>query len=948
MRLSKILIWAVVVGLGARAANSQAILGTSGETTEAALVFPTPGAGLPTPTQVAITGLPAGASPHGVGYFGPDNALVSDFGNYRIHNVRVSTASVVATIDTTAVGYSGTGTIAVSPNLAYALAMGSTATLHVIAAPFNASAPISSVTLPNQIASYQTQAIVFDAAGRAFVSHKSGISVLDPPYSSVAFTIPLSNSTSGALAITPDGTQLLATTAGTAVSIFTAPFSAASTPVLRAIAGSSGLDGIKVTPDGTQALVACAFDPEVYVLNAPFNASSTIAQIPLSAAYVDEGYGFEDLDISADGTLAIVTGNGGADLTAEPTPFIQVDVNGKFSASSPVSDVSVNSNHRGAGAVRFRRSSFAGPPLLGAGAISIDDSGGNGNGALDFNECAGFDLALENSGASGVTNVSVTLTTDTPGVAVTQNASLYPDIAAFSSESNLTPFQLSLAPDFVAGTVIAISAVVVTDQGGFVVPVNLASGTLVTDSFALTQQVAIPDDDPTGATLPIVASGIAQPIARVRVGLHVTHTYVGDLTLRLIGPDGTPLTLIGGRGGDGDNFGVDCPASANDTTLSDDATPPIGGGTAPFSGEFRPEEAFAAFAGKTGGSANGSWELRAIDPFAFDTGNIECARLEIDSYTSTDGGGMCNAPLAQAVALLVDPDGNEILETGESATVAPTWLNSGPAAATGLAGTAADFGGNVTTTYVLADGSAAYGDISSASQATCGADCFAVSIANPVTRALHWDAAFEETLTTATVKTWSLHVGGSFADVPDGDDAYLSAETLLHRGVTAGCSGTDYCPQGPLTRQQMAVLLLRAKEGPGYSPPACMWFATAFADVPSASPFCSWVEEAARRGVVASCGGGNYCPLAPITRLQFPYYHLRMLEGATYAPPACSPSPFLDVPATDPLCPYVQEAFSRGIVAGCGGGNYCPTHALRRDQLADDLMISFGLLLYAP
>ena len=41
-----------------------------------------------------------------------------------------------------------------------------------------------------------------------------------------------------------------------------------------------------------------------------------------------------------------------------------------------------------------------------------------------------------------------------------------------------------------------------------------------------------------------------------------------------------------------------------------------------------------------------------------------------------------------------------------------------------------------------------------------------------------------------------------------------------------------------------------------------------FADVPAASPYCRWVEELARRGVVGGCGGGNYCPNNPVNRAQ--------------------------------------------------------------------------------
>jgi hypothetical protein len=38
--------------------------------------------------------------------------------------------------------------------------------------------------------------------------------------------------------------------------------------------------------------------------------------------------------------------------------------------------------------------------------------------------------------------------------------------------------------------------------------------------------------------------------------------------------------------------------------------------------------------------------------------------------------------------------------------------------------------------------------------------------------------------------------------------------------------------------------------------------------VPASSPFCRWIEELANGGVVAGCGGGNYCPLSAVTRGQ--------------------------------------------------------------------------------
>src|SRR5262245_59154546 len=43
-----------------------------------------------------------------------------------------------------------------------------------------------------------------------------------------------------------------------------------------------------------------------------------------------------------------------------------------------------------------------------------------------------------------------------------------------------------------------------------------------------------------------------------------------------------------------------------------------------------------------------------------------------------------------------------------------------------------------------------------------------------------------------------------------------------------------------------------------------------FADVPQASPYHASVETIIRDGITAGCGGGNYCPLASITRAQMP------------------------------------------------------------------------------
>ncbi len=77
--------------------------------------------------------------------------------------------------------------------------------------------------------------------------------------------------------------------------------------------------------------------------------------------------------------------------------------------------------------------------------------------------------------------------------------------------------------------------------------------------------------------------------------------------------------------------------------------------------------------------------------------------------------------------------------------------------------------------------------------------------------------------------------------------------------------GGLYCPDSLVTRAQMAVFLLKAKHGSGYTPPPA---AGMFDDVPPSNQFAPWIEQLAAEGVTAGCGGGNYCPGSPNTRGQ--------------------------------------------------------------------------------
>jgi len=51
---------------------------------------------------------------------------------------------------------------------------------------------------------------------------------------------------------------------------------------------------------------------------------------------------------------------------------------------------------------------------------------------------------------------------------------------------------------------------------------------------------------------------------------------------------------------------------------------------------------------------------------------------------------------------------------------------------------------------------------------------------------------------------------GIFTDVPVGSFAADWIEQLANEGITSGCGGGNYCPDSDVTRDQMAVFLVRA------------------------------------------------------------------------------------------------------------------------------------------
>jgi hypothetical protein len=185
----------------------------------------------------------------------------------------------------------------------------------------------------------------------------------------------------------------------------------------------------------------------------------------------------------------------------------------------------------------------------------------------------------------------------------------------------------------------------------------------------------------------------------------------------------------------------------------------------------------------------------------------------------------------------------------------------------------------------------------------------------------------------------------TFADVPPTFWAYQYIETVYANGVTSGCATSPlrYCPGDTVTRDQMAVFLLRAKHGSSYTPPAATGI---FADVPAGHWARAWIEQLYHEGVTSGCviSPLQYCPSAAVTRDQMAVFLLRAEHGSSYTPPAAT-GIFADVPAGYWARAWIEQLYHEGVTSGCvlSPLQYCPSTAVTRDQMAVFLTRTFGL-----
>jgi hypothetical protein len=167
------------------------------------------------------------------------------------------------------------------------------------------------------------------------------------------------------------------------------------------------------------------------------------------------------------------------------------------------------------------------------------------------------------------------------------------------------------------------------------------------------------------------------------------------------------------------------------------------------------------------------------------------------------------------------------------------------------------------------------------------------------------EAAVDDYLTKTTTIAFTDSLAGANGVDADGFPMTLTTQqakaiqVMARRGITSGCTGTQYCPFSHLLRSQMAAFLVRAK-------------------LNNVHPT-----------LLLGCTSG----LDPATCVTAGDNYYRLLPTTAYFP--------TDVPPTHPFFREIQALRTFRITAGTSATTYSPDERLRRDQLVTFLLRAF-------
>ena len=167
--------------------------------------------------------------------------------------------------------------------------------------------------------------------------------------------------------------------------------------------------------------------------------------------------------------------------------------------------------------------------------------------------------------------------------------------------------------------------------------------------------------------------------------------------------------------------------------------------------------------------------------------------------------------------------------------------------------------------------------------------------------------------------------------------SYNFIQSTFDAGISSGYPDGTYRPESPVTRAEMAVVLLR---GMGITVPS----------IDNSHPFSdiaghwaeAYIEELYDQGITAGYPDGTFQPDGLITRAEMAVF---LLNGLAVNPPALDGShPFTDVSGHWAEI-FIEELYDQGISGGYPDGTYRPENLVTRAEMAVFLVNTFNIPL---
>jgi hypothetical protein len=206
---------------------------------------------------------------------------------------------------------------------------------------------------------------------------------------------------------------------------------------------------------------------------------------------------------------------------------------------------------------------------------------------------------------------------------------------------------------------------------------------------------------------------------------------------------------------------------------------------------------------------------------------------------------------------------------------------------------------------------------------------------------------FKDTVGFFGAASTNVAVTAGFSDLDPSHPYYTYINRIAELGITLGCGQGTYCPEGFVTREQLAVFIERALGV--FSPPVPS--SQRFLDVEPSRFGYAFIDDFANRGITLGCGENLYCPAGLVTRQEIATF----LERAAGRPNPPTPSfqRFVDVEPWRWGYPFVEAFVQNGesfgimdiIKRDCNqdGLHFCPGRPITRAEMAAFLVLTFNL-----